>query len=221
MSDLLIQEVNDAVRRASAEKWWQENRGMLIALVVAIIVGTAGGQAYRSHKNKQDNSFTATLVEAAKTINSGDANDAIAPLKALSETAGGEQKSVALLWLARAELKADKKKDAQATLTQIVTTAQKNTVWQDTACVWLAGIAGGWPENCDAMAASPLQATKLELAASDRIAAQDWVAARRLIAALRTASENLPEQHRRSAQLELLLPPETADPADPVPSAKE
>lgn len=218
MSDLLVQEVTEAVRRDRAEKFWVENRGLLIAVVVAVIVGTAGGQMYRSHKNERNSAFTATLVDATKTINAGDANEAIAPLRALSEKASGEQRSVALLWLARAELKAEKTADAEVTLTQAIQSAEKNSVWQDTACVWLAGTKGTWPEGCDAMAASPLQATKLELAAADRIAAQDWPAARRLIAKLREATENLPEQHRRTAQLELLLPPETAE---PVPSAKE
>lgn len=218
MSDLLIQEVSEAVRRDRAEKFWRENRGLLIALVVAVIVGTAGGQVYRNDKNKRDSAFTATLVEATKTINGGDAKEAIAPLRALSEQVHGEQRSVALLWLARAEVKAEKTKDAETTLTQAITSAEKNSVWQDTACVWLAGIKGNWPESCDATAPSPLQATKLELAAADRIAAQDWAAARRLIAKLQKTTENLPEQHRRAVQLELLLPPETAEPA---PSAKE
>lgn len=222
MSDLLIQEVTEAVRRDRAEKFWVENRALLIALVVAIIAGTAGGQIYRNWKHAKNEQFSSTLVKATASINGGNAQTAIEPLTALVKTSRGEQKAVAGLWLARAQIGSGATKDAQATLSDIVKTAGKNSVWQDTACIWSAGLGEGWPEGCDASAGSPLQALKLELAAADAIGKQEWEQARTLLAKLHELTANLPEQQKRATQLQLLLPPEAAKaPADPVPSAKE
>lgn len=210
MTDMLIQEINEAVRRDKAERMWQENRGLLIALVVAIIVGTGGGQVYRHWKNEQNARFTSTLVEATGQINGGDVDKAETALKALAKDARGEQKTIASLWLARAQLKQGDTKAAGKTLETVIQTGERGSAWHDTACIWQTGIQGEWAKGCDASAASPLRSTKLELATADAIAKSDWVKARSLLAQLKDEAKTLPEQRIRAQQLSLLLPPESA-----------
>lgn len=210
MTDMLIQEVNEAVRRDKAERMWQENRGLLIALVVAIIVGTGGGQVYRNWKNEQNARFTTTLVEATGQINGGDVAKAETALKVLVNDARGEQKAIASLWLARAQLKQGDTKAAEKTLETIIQSGARGSAWHDAACVWHTGIRNEWAAGCDASADSPLRSTKLELATADAIAKGDWMKARSLLAQLKDAAKTLPEQRIRAQQLSLLLPPESA-----------
>lgn len=208
MTDMLIAEVNEALRRDKAERFWVDNRKGLFALVIAVIVGTAGGQIYRTWKAEKNAHFSATLVEATQTINGIKPHKAIAPLKALVEKSSGEQRTIAQLWLARAYIQSnDKKRAHDAVLLAILQDAERGTVWYDTACVWAAALAYTFPVECDASVASPLQSTKLELAAADAISKQDWVKARPLVAKLKELSATLPEQRERANQLALLLPP--------------
>ncbi len=207
MTDMLISEVNDALRRAKAEKLWKNNRGLIIALVVAIIVGTAGGQIYRTQKNKSDAAFTSVLIAATQDMSSNKPERAIEPLEALVKESKGEQRTIAALWLARANFGANKSDEAVKGLEEIVAKADRGTAWHDAACVWLAGAKNTWPQECDATVKSPLRTTKLELAAADAIIAKDWEKARSLITQLTEASSDLPMQQTRVKQMALLLPP--------------
>lgn len=221
MSDILIQEVNDAVRRDRAERLWKQNRVTLIALIVAVIVGTAGGQIYRNWKNDRNAVFSAALVNATQAINGDTPKAAIAPLSALVKESHGEQKAIAGLWLARAQIRTGDTTQAEATLTDVIATAGRGSAWQDTACIWQVALIDAWPEGCDASANSPLQAAKLELAAADALAEKDWERARVLLVKLQDLSANLPEQRSRAHQLSLLLPPKPEAPAKPKQNAKE
>lgn len=222
MNDILIREVNDAVRRDRAERMWKQNRVLLVALVVAIIVGTAGGQIYRHWKNERNAGFSDALVNATQAINGDDPKAAIAPLERLVAESRGEQEAIAGLWLARAQLRAGDTAQAGTTLAGVIATAERGSAWHDTACIWQAGLLDAWPEGCNTSVGSPLQPAKLELAAADALAAKDWERARTLLAKLREVSANLPEQRSRAQQLSLLLPPQPeAAPAESAPPAKE
>ncbi len=224
MTDILIQEVNDAMRRERAEQAWEKNRGLIIALIVAIIFGTAGGQIYRSMKAERNAAFTNGLVDATESLAAKNYDDAAKTLESLAADAKGEHKAMAQLWLARAYIEGGKQEEAKAPLEDVLKNGTRATVWHDAACVWMTGLTNTFPEQCDASAKSPLQTTKMELAIADAIAKKDWVKARSLYAQLRELASSLPEQRQRVVQLGMLLPPEVADAKDaaqPAAKAKE
>lgn len=216
MSDMLIQEVNEALRREKAERFWVDNRGAIIVLIVAIVVGTAGGTMYRNWKNERNAHFSDVLVQAQHALGDSKPDAAIALLDGLVKESAGEQRSIAQLWQARAELEAGKKEAAATTLKTLIQTAEPGSVWLDAACVWQTGVTGSFPNGCDASAESPLRGTKLELAAADALAQKDWVRARSLLASLSGTAAPNSEQASRARQLALLLPPEEAKAQTPA-----
>lgn len=212
MNDMLIQEVNDALRKERAEQFWVKNRGGLLALVVAVIVGTAGGQIYRSWKQDRNEAFATAIVEVQGQIETGRFAQANLALETLAKDYSGEQQQIARLWLARAQIAEGKAEAAETTLEALIESKGNPTSWKDAACVWHAGLTSTWHKACDALQDSPLQTVKLELAAATAIAKKDWDAARPLVKKLQELSEELPEQRVRAGQLALLLPPVSEPP---------
>lgn len=216
MNDQLLREINEDIRRDKVRSLWQRNKGALLALAIAVVVGTAGGQVYRSMKTKNDAVDTAGLLAGQELLESGKPAEAAARFKAAAAGARGEHKAMLHTWQARAELTAGNNDAARTTLATVIEEASKTGIWRDLACVWSAGLDGALPASCTTDGASPLLSLKRELAAADAIAASDYARARTEIDALRSASGATPQQQARAMQLELLLPPR-----EPVPAAKE
>jgi hypothetical protein len=206
--DSLLREINEDIRRDKARDAWNRNRGMLIALVVAIVVGTAGGQVYRTQKAKHDSGMTSALLDAKQELESGKPKEAAALLKQAAAKESGEDRALLQSWQARAELTAGDDAAAEATMADIIKTAAKDSAWRDLACIWTAGLKGAMPEACAGNGQSPLRGVKHEMAAATAMEAGDFDRARAELASLRALPNATPEQQARAMQLELLLPPQ-------------
>lgn len=208
MNDSLLREINEDIRRDKARDAWKKNRGMLIALVVAVIVGTAGGQVYRHQKMKNDSGMTSALLEAKQQLEAGKPKEAASLLGKAAAAESGDDRALLQSWQARAELTAGDDAAAEATMTEIIKTAAKDSTWRDLACVWMAGLKGAMPGECTGNGKSALAGVKHEMAAATAIEAGDFDRARAELASLRTMTNATPEQQARAMQLELLLPPQ-------------
>lgn len=218
--DLIMREVNDAIRRDRAKDAWERNKMTLLALAIAVVIGTAGGQLYRSMKDGHNADMTNELLTAQRLLETGKAAEAAAAFGKTAEAQKGEQKALLQIWQARALITAGEEAKAKEVLADIIAHAKKDGTWRDLACVWTAGLGDLLPKECDTNTATPFARMKHELAAADAIAARDYTTARTQLAKLKGGNVT-PEQQARAMQLELLLPPEQAAKADPLKTPAE
>lgn len=212
MVDMLITEVNDALRKDKWQQFFDTHKNTIIWVVAAIIMGTAGGQIYRSIKHDRDSAYTAAILHAQRNMQTGRVKEAITELSAAREKSSGEQKAFISLWLARAQL-ADKQKDAaKATLQSMVDKEQATSFWRDSACVWLAGMQGALPEPCSLKSLGDLSLLAKEITIANALYNNEFETARGLISEALSSKEITPQQRLRIKQYQLLLPPEKATP---------
>lgn len=208
MVDMLITEVNDALRKDKWQQFFDTHKRTIIWVIAAIILGTAGGQIYRSIKHDRNSAFTAVILHAKRNIEAGNAQNAIEQLSAAREKSSGEQKAFISLWLARAQL-ADKQKDAaKATLQSMVENGQGKSFWRDSACVWLAGIDGDMPKACAPDSLSDLSLLANEISIANALFNSEFEKARGLIGDALSNKHITAPQRLRIKQLQLLLPPQ-------------
>lgn len=208
MVDMLITEVNDALRKDKWQQFFDSHKRTIIWVVAAIIAGTAGGQIYRSMKRERDSAFTAAILHAKRHIETGRAQDAIEQLSAAREKSSGEQKAFVSLWLARAQLADSQKDAAKATLQSMVENGQGKNFWRDSACVWLAGIDGAMPKACAPNSLSDLSLLANEMLIANLLFNSEFEKARSLIREALSSKNITQPQRLRIKQLQLLLPPQ-------------
>jgi hypothetical protein len=208
VDNTLMREINEDIRRDKARDFWKNNKTTLLAVAIAVVVGTGAGQVYHNMQNKRDAEMTAELLEAKQILESGKAKEAADLFEKAAATRKGDRKALLQVWQARAEVTAGDDKAASATLRDIIANGDRKSAWRDVACVWVAGLEGTLPKECASNEPSPLAQMKHELAAADALAAKDWTRARAEIASLRATPGISPEQQARAMQLELLLPPQ-------------
>ncbi len=114
MSDI-FREVDEALQREKAEKFWKEYGPTLIAAAVLLVIGTAIGVAWRTWDHHRDATETARLIAAVNQDGDGSALDniiadsrsgpeAIAMLTAAGRlSAEGKQAEAAALYKQAAE----------------------------------------------------------------------------------------------------------------------
>ena len=60
----ILREVEESMRAEKAAKFWKENGSIVIAMVVALIVGTAAQSLWSSHKHSQNEASTSLFLDA-------------------------------------------------------------------------------------------------------------------------------------------------------------
>lgn len=218
MVDMLITEVDDALRKDKWQQRFSTHKRTLIWVIIALVLGTAGGQAYRHFLFKRESAFTATILKAQRDLASGQVAEAIESLSQLKQKAQGEQHDFAALWLARAQLLGEQKAQAADTLQSIITRSQTPSFWRDSACVWLLGITAKLPDKCTTSTIGDLSPLTQELIAASALSSAEYSTARKQLHDLSSSAQLTPQQRGRIRQLQLLLPPQSSASHDSKPS---
>lgn len=79
----ILREVDEALRVEKAKKFWAEHGKALIALAVALVLGTAAQSGWRAYQHHKAETSTAQFVDALKS------KDPTTSLKALSAEKSG------------------------------------------------------------------------------------------------------------------------------------
>jgi hypothetical protein len=204
MDDSLIREVNEAVRHDKLQRAWREHRMLLLLLVVALILGTAGGQLYRQYKTSQSAEFTGRLLEGIQQFKGGEPKKAARHFAILAKDSNGERAALSNLWRARAALKAGETKEAADVLRVLAESGETGTVWQGEACVWLAGLGEPLPAGCTAKT-GPFSSLLLIFKAAEALAVGEAEEARALLKRAEKADNVTPQELSLIEQLSLLV----------------
>lgn len=199
MADSLLKEVDDALRADRMSQLWQQNKKLVIAFVIALIVGTAANSAWQHYREVKGGRMLAMLSENQQLLASGKAAEAAAGFKTIADGASGEFKDLALVWESRALLAAGKKDEATEALKLAV--ADGNSLWTDIACLRLAGLDSKAAAPClAAKTNSPLAGTRAEWSAANQWANGDKDGAVAAIEKQLADKELLPDARERLTQ---------------------
>lgn len=112
MNESILRELKEDIRRDELAQLWKRHGGMLIALCAAIVLGTAGGVAWKHYRAGQAQQRTTQLLQAVRQ----DAGGQEAALRrVIEDSAGTPQAALADLRLAQAQREAGQGKEALAT----------------------------------------------------------------------------------------------------------
>jgi hypothetical protein len=128
MSDLL-QEIDEAVRRDKAEKFWKENKSYIIGGAVGLVLMTGIFTAWNSYTLKKNMDQTNLLVSALSTQYPATA------LQAASGSLKGGHKAVAELQRAGALINDKNPDEAIAVLQTLSQTSGAPAIWRDLATI--------------------------------------------------------------------------------------
>lgn len=201
MADSLLREVDEALRADRAANLWNTYKKPLIAIAVALVLGTAAKSAWHSYREAEGGKIL-TRLEAAKNLMIAEKpEEAAKQFAAVAADTSGEMKSLALVWQSRAEIGAKNREGAVKVLTEAASTGA--SLWADIACLRLAGLDATAAKPClNADANSPLKAERAQWAAASAWAEGDSAAAVKRLEAM-VADEKLSSDTR--AQLEQWL----------------
>jgi len=62
----ILREVDESLRAEKAAKFWKENGNVVLAMVAALIIGTAAQSLWTSYKSSQDEKSTSEFIDALK-----------------------------------------------------------------------------------------------------------------------------------------------------------
>ncbi|MFN7186261.1 MAG: tetratricopeptide repeat protein [Alphaproteobacteria bacterium] len=158
-NDVLIREVNDAVRADRLQMLWQRYRWPLLAAAATLVAVTAGNSLWRHYQTQQQQSITLALAQAQGDYTRADYALAAKGFEALSHETRGTLADIVKLWHARALLAQGKLKAGRRVLQNIVIAPEGHDLyWRDMACLHLIGLQkeGRIPPACMGQTASPL-----------------------------------------------------------------
>ena len=170
MVDLLLDEVNQDVRRERLYAFLRRWRKPIIYAALALIVGTAGSSIRDHYRIQAAQRAMAGLATARAAFAAKNFSVAAEQFAALAAAQNGDVRDMALLWQARSVLALKKPAEADALLVRLAESpAGDDRLWRDLACIERAARAP-MPAPCTRADASPLQSQRLELHASELIA---------------------------------------------------
>ena len=172
MVDLLLDEVNQDVRRERLFRFLSQQKKPLIYAVIALILGTAGASVYTHYANKAAEKSMQTLTAGREAVALKNTVGAEKYFTALSTEAAGDVRDMANLWRARGLRQQQKNEEAKAVLLKLAESpAGEDLIWRDLACIELASFQP-MPAVCASNETSPLKPQRLELKAAELIAQQ-------------------------------------------------
>ena len=163
MADSLLKEVDDALRADRAAGLWNKHKGSIIALVAALILGTAINSGWQQYRQAQGGKTLLALTKNQELLKAGKAEDAAKGFAEVAASAEGDLQALAQVWQARALIAAEKKDEAIAVLK---TASAGTSLWADIACMRLAGLDAKAATCLSAAAASPLAGERAQWAAA-------------------------------------------------------
>ena len=204
MADSLLKEVDAALRADRAGALWARHRSTVIAVIVALLVGTAASSAWHSYREAKGGEMLLKLTDAQKQLEGGKPAEAAQAFGDIAAGASGEFKDLALVWQSRALVNAGNTADAVAPLKEAV--ADGHNLWADIACLRLAGLDAAAAEPClSAQAESPLAATRAEWAAAALWEKGDVAAAKAAMAKLLADPATSPDTRTKLMQWSAIM----------------
>ncbi|MFQ5774540.1 MAG: tetratricopeptide repeat protein [Kiloniellaceae bacterium] len=100
MADI-FREVDEELRRENLEKLWKKHGRTAIGLAVAVVLGVAAAQAWRTYELSQRQKLSDRFAEALATASSGDEAAALDALAELSDPGRGGYRGLAAFEQAR------------------------------------------------------------------------------------------------------------------------
>lgn len=168
-NDILIREVNDAVRADRLQRLWRQYRWPMLVAAVLLVLFTAGNSLWRHYQQQQAEAMTLAFAEAQGYYQREEFAKAASAFERLRHKARGSLADVAKLWQARALIAQKKTKAAERVLQNIVIAPEGHDLyWRDQACLHLIGlrIGGAVPPACSGETLSPLAPVLKQFAAA-------------------------------------------------------
>lgn len=161
MNDMLIQEINDDVRRERMHAIWNTVKKPLLIAAGLLIAITAGVSINKHYDQQAKAEATNILLNASEAYARKDYKTAQTGFARAAEEAGsGELKGIAQLWQARSLLAAGDTPKAAGLLNTLATSGDSNSLRiRDMACIHLYGLNADVPAACNGEAASPMRAS--------------------------------------------------------------
>lgn len=148
MSDLL-QDIDEALRRERAEKFWKENGPSLVIGIIALIVFTGAFAAWNAWSLKGNTAQTSLLINALQTEYAATALDAAA-----QGSLKGSHKAIALIQSAGLKVQDKKFDEAIADYRAVSTDRSAPALWRELAL--LGAITVEWDRGADEAKAKTL-----------------------------------------------------------------
>lgn len=211
MADL-FREVDEALREDRAKTLWQKYGSLVIAVALALVLGTAAYVFWENWQARQARAHSAALSAALATAPDDPAAAADA-LAAVAEDANADQAVLARLYAAGLRAEADDRESAVALYRSIAEDDSVDRLWRDLALLLavLHGIDTGDPAALEAdlgpLAAddSPWRFSARELLGLLALRQDDRERAREQFAALAEAEDAPQGVRSRAAELTALL----------------
>ncbi len=161
MNDMLIQEINDDVRRERMHAIWNAVKKPLLIAASLLIAVTAGVSITKHYDQQAKAEATTLLLNASEQYARKDYKAAESGFAKTAEAAGsGELAGIAKLWQARSLIAAGDTPKAAGLLTTLATSGDANALRiRDMACIHLYGLNADVPADCNGNAVSPMRAS--------------------------------------------------------------
>jgi hypothetical protein len=121
MSDQLISEINEDLRRENLERFWRRFGQYIVGGSVFILLLTVSAVVWQGYQERQRAAWTADLLSALALAEEGKDKAAVHTLEALRGSAQGELGDVARLWLGQMYLKREDREAARSVLKEVKT----------------------------------------------------------------------------------------------------
>ena len=198
MADI-FREVDEDLRRESAERIWQKYGTYIVAAALLVIVATAGWVGWREWRESQLHADGARFSQALQSAEAGNVDPATVTLDALAGDGAGGYPLLAELRLAALQAEQGDTASAVDTYRRIADDASVHAPYKDLAVVLLA-LHGFETEDPQALigrlqpliASSPLRFSAIELTALLHHRAGDEAKALESLSVLRDESAELP-----------------------------
>ena len=119
MTDHLINEVDEALRREKLETFWRNFGKYVVAFSIIIILVTVAVVSLKNHQNNQKHAISAQLVQARKYIEDQQYDKAAVILHEVSISGDQALEATARLWLALLLLRQEKSDEAAVIIAEI------------------------------------------------------------------------------------------------------
>ena len=147
MSDLL-QDIDDALKREKAEKFWKENGPYLLGGAVMLVLFTGIFTAYNTWKMNRNIEQTGIIVAAMQS------KSPVEGLEAAVKDLKGQHKAMALLQIAGLKLQDNKNDEALKLYRQVAADDSLPDLWRDLAT--LNAVRSEWSGKIDVAKAKAL-----------------------------------------------------------------
>lgn len=199
--DLLLREVDEALRRDRIMAQWKRYQRPVLFGVAAIIVFMLGMTQWRSYLQTQAGKAMQQFAAGQTKVAEGNFSEAATIFAGIAEhTSTHELADLARLWQARALVGAEKKADAVALLDALANHPRSHQhMWRDLACLRLVALDESKAGCLATPDASPLAAQRTLVRAAIAWNADNSDEARRLLETLLN-NPDTPVSVRDSAQ---------------------